>query len=134
MSASRVFSSLPEHATTLLDAFCSSCKLHVLNKDLQNRTTTYQLFINIYIVRRSQSPESSNQSTAPHRHNEIVAKQRCGFTQFSPRETCVFLFQLNAFVTAKLYILNQLGNGKALYIYIYGRPDILHLLDFIAVK
>ena len=35
--------------------------------------------------------------TMPHRHNEIVAKLRCSFTQFLSRETGFFLFRLNAF-------------------------------------
>ena len=59
----------------------------------------------------SLSPESSNQSTMPYKHNEIVVKLQCGFTQFSPRETCFFLFRLNAFVRAKLYTQIQIGNG-----------------------
>ena len=51
----------------------------------------------------SPSQESSNQSTLPHRRKEIVTKPQCGFTQFSPRENCFFLFWLNALVRAQFF-------------------------------
>ena len=50
----------------------------------------------------------------PHRHNDIVAKLRCSFTQFSPRETCFFLFRLNAFVRASDAGRGGAGGGQLL--------------------